>query len=77
MIAGSQKTIYGQYANIMMMSAWGLVMVICSFGFLYIGYQLDKFFNTEPNFMLGLFMLGLMLGIGRLYQDAWLRKKDV
>ena len=77
MISGNQKTIYGQYANIMMMSAWGIVMVVCSFGFLYIGYKLDKFFNTEPNFMLGLFMLGLMLCIGRLYQDAWLRKKDV
>ncbi len=76
MITGKQS-IYGQYANIMMMSAWGIVMVVCSFAFLYIGYKLDKFFNTEPNFMLGLFMLGLMLCIGRLYQDAWLRKKDV
>lgn len=77
MISGNQKTIYGQYANVMMMSAWGIVMVVCSFGFLYVGYRLDKLFNTEPNFMLGLFMLGLMLCIGRLYQDAWSRKKDV
>jgi F0F1-type ATP synthase assembly protein I len=73
MIATKQK-IYGQYAHIMMMSAWGIVMVVCSFMFLYIGYKLDRFFNTEPTFMLGLFMLGLLLCIGRLYQDAWLKR---
>jgi len=73
MIATKQK-IYGQYAHIMMMSAWGIVMVVCSFMFLYIGYKLDRILNTEPNFMLGFFLLGLMLCIGRLYQDAWLKR---
>ncbi len=75
MIARKQS-IYGQYANVMMMSAYGIVMVICSFLFLYVGYKLDRLFNTEPNFMLGLFLLGLMLCIGRLYQDAWVRRKN-
>lgn len=71
-----KQSIYGQYANVMMLSAWGIVMVICSFVFLYVGYKLDRYFNTEPNFMLGLFLLGLMLCIGRLYQDAWVRRKN-
>jgi F0F1-type ATP synthase assembly protein I len=74
MITAKQTTIYGQYVHIMMMSAWGIVMVVCSFLFLYIGYKLDRYFNTEPTFMLGLFMLGLLLCIGRLYQDAWLKR---
>lgn len=76
MITGNRK-VYGQYAHIMMMSAWGVVMVVCSFMFLYVGYKLDRLFETEPTFMLGLFLLGLLLCIGRLYQDAWLRKREI
>ena len=65
---------FNQFSHTLMMSAWGFAMVICSFLFLYVGYKLDRLFNTEPTFMLGLFMLGLLLCIGRLYQDAWMRR---
>lgn len=77
MIATDKHKVYSQYTSVMMMSAWGIVMVVCSFLFLYVGYKLDRLFHTEPNFMLGLFMLGLMLCIGRLYQDAWQRRKKI
>ena len=60
-----------------MLSSWGFVIVIASFLFLYAGYKLDEFLGTSPNFMLGLFFLAIFLCIGRLYQDAWLKRKDV
>jgi len=50
------------------------VIAIASFLFLYAGWWLDEKFNTAPNFMLGLFLLGIFLCVGRLYQEAWLRK---
>ena len=75
MMTANQKA-FNQFSNIMMLSAWGIAMVVCSFLFLYIGYKLDRIFNTEPNFMLGLFMLGLFISIARLYQDAWVRRKN-
>lgn len=67
---------FTQYSNILMLSAWGIAMVAVSFLFLYIGYRLDRLFDTEPSLMLGLFLLGLFLGIGRLYQDAWVRRNS-
>jgi len=60
--------------NIFALSAWGFVIAIASFLFLYAGWWLDEKFNTSPNFMLGLFFLGIFLCVGRLYQEAWLRK---
>ena len=65
------------YRAIFMLSSWGFVIVIASFLFLYAGYKLDEFLGTSPNFMLGLFFLAIFLCIGRLYQDAWLKRKDV
>jgi F0F1-type ATP synthase assembly protein I len=65
---------YRQFGHILMLSAWGFVIAISSFLFLYIGYWIDKIFNTAPTFMLGLFFLAILLTIGRLYQDAWARK---
>ena len=64
-------------ASILMLSAWGFVMVIASFLFLYIGHLLDGIFGTAPNFMLGLFFLALFLSVMRLYQEAWKKRKDV
>jgi len=32
---------------------------------------IDEMLHTPPTFMLGLFFLGLLLCIGRLYKDAW------
>jgi len=45
--------------------------VIASMLFLYVGYLIDEMLHTPPTFMLGLFFLGLLLCIGRLYKDAW------
>ena len=60
--------------NTFALSAWGFVIAIASFLFLYAGWWLDEQFNTAPNFMLGLFLLGIFLCVGRLYQEAWLRR---
>jgi hypothetical protein len=65
------------YRAIFMLSSWGFVIVIASFLFLYAGHMLDELLGTSPNFMLGLFFLAIFACIGRLYQDAWLRRKDV
>ena len=65
------------YRAIFMLSSWGFVIVIASFLFLYAGHKLDELLGTSPNFMLGLFFLAIFLCIGRLYQDAWLKRKDV
>ena len=62
---------------ILMLSAWGLAIVVASFLFLYVGHLLDQWLGTEPNFMLGLFFLAIVTTIGRLYQEAWLKRKDV
>lgn len=63
-----------QLGNLMILSAWGFAIVISSFLFLYIGYQVDKLFNTAPSFMFGLFLLAIMLCVGRLYRDAWVMR---
>ena len=65
------------YSSILMLSAWSFATVIASFAFLYAGYWLDQLLNTPPTFMLGLFLLALFLCIGRLYQEAWSKKKEV
>jgi F0F1-type ATP synthase assembly protein I len=66
-----------QYGQILMLSAWGFVIVFASLLFLYIGHLLDEWLGTAPNFMFGLFFLAIVTSIGRLYQEAWLRRKDV
>ena len=63
--------------SILMLSAYGFVIVIASLLFLYVGHRLDEWLGTEPNFMLGLFFLAVVTSIGRLYQEAWLKRKDV
>ncbi len=39
------------------------------------GYLLDEWLGTAPNFMLGLFFLAIVTTIGRLYQEAWVKRK--
>jgi F0F1-type ATP synthase assembly protein I len=63
--------------QVIMLSAWGFTMVVVSFLFLYIGHLLDGLLGTSPNFMLGLFMLGLFLSMMRLYQEACAKRKSV
>lgn len=65
------------YRSVLIMSAWGYVIVIFSFFLLYLGKLLDEFMGTSPYFMLGLFFLALFTGIGRFFKEAWLRRKDV
>jgi F0F1-type ATP synthase assembly protein I len=66
-----------QYGHILMLSAWGFAIVLASLLFLYVGHLLDQWLGTAPNFMLGLFFLAIVTTIGRLYQEAWLKRKDV
>ena len=69
----TQKTQGHKYQalnGVMMLSAWGFAMVIASFLFLWLGYQLDKWLGTAPNFMFGLFFLAVFLCVMRLYQEA-------
>lgn len=77
MVTTEKKYSIASYSSILMLSAWGFAMVIASFVFLYIGYWLDQLLNTPPTFMLGLFFLAIFLCIGRLYQEAWLKRKEV
>jgi F0F1-type ATP synthase assembly protein I len=62
-------------AHVLVIGAWGFAIVIASMLFLYVGHLIDQMLNTPPTFMLGLFFLGLVLCIGRLYKDAWDRVK--
>jgi len=57
-------------SQILQISAWGFVIVVSSFLFLYAGRWIDTRFNTEPSFMIGLFILAIFLCIWRLYGEA-------
>ena len=63
-----------KYTSVFMLSVWGFVIVISSFLFLYAGYWLDTRLHSEPTFMLGLFLLGIFLCVGRLYWEAWMKR---
>lgn len=58
------------FNNVLKVSAWGFVIVISSFVFMYAGRWIDVHFNTEPAFMLGMLVLGISLGIFRMYKDG-------
>lgn len=64
-----------RFGSILILSAWGFVIVVTSLLFLYIGHLLDQWLGTAPNFMLGLFFLAIVTTIGRLYQEAWIKRK--
>ncbi len=70
------RHLYRTYSDVIMMSAWGFVIVIISLMFFYLGYWIDTRFGTQPTFMLGLFTLGLFLSVGRLYYEVW-QKRNV
>ena len=73
----TQRSPYSALSAIMMLSAWGFIIVISSFLFLYAGYKLDEFLGTAPNFMFGLFFLALFTCIARLFREAWIKRKTV
>jgi F0F1-type ATP synthase assembly protein I len=56
--------------NVLKISAWGFIIVISSFVFMYVGRWIDVTFNTEPAFMLGMLILGISLGIFRMYREG-------
>ena len=68
---------YQTFNGILMMSAWSFAMVIASFLFLWVGYKLDQFLGTGPNFMIGLFMLAIFICVMRIYQEAKRRMKEL
>jgi len=68
---------YQTYSGILMLSAWGFAMVIASFLFLWMGYKLDEWLGTAPNFMFGLFFLAIFICVMRLYQEAKKRMKEL
>ena len=61
--------------HIILMSAWSFTLVISSFLFLFVGRWIDMRFNTEPAFMLGLFVLGMGLCFARMFTD-YTKAKD-
>jgi Putative F0F1-ATPase subunit Ca2+/Mg2+ transporter len=56
-------------SQIIMLSAWSFTIVISSFIFLFVGRWIDVNLNTEPTFMVGLFVLAVFLCVARLYVD--------
>jgi len=65
----NKKTDVKNINHIVMMSAWSFTIVVSSFLFLAVGRWIDVKFNTEPAFMLGLFVLAITLCIARMYDD--------
>ncbi|HHO75208.1 MAG TPA: AtpZ/AtpI family protein [Deltaproteobacteria bacterium] len=61
--------------HIILLSAWSFTLVISSFLFLFAGRWVDQRFNTEPTFMLGLFVLGIWICIARMYKD-YIKTRD-
>jgi F0F1-type ATP synthase assembly protein I len=68
---------FQEMSGILMLSAWGFAMVIASFLFLCLGYKLDEYMGTAPNFMFGLFFLAIFICVMRLYQEAKQRMKEL
>jgi F0F1-type ATP synthase assembly protein I len=56
--------------SILNIGAWGFTMAISGILFSYIGRQMDVFFSTEPQFMIGLMLLAIFLCVGKLYKEA-------
>jgi F0F1-type ATP synthase assembly protein I len=52
-----------------MLSAWGAILVVASFLFLFVGIWVDAALDTGPFFMLGLLILAVFLVMGRLYMQ--------
>ena len=71
----ARKNRLGNLNELIMLSAWGAVLFVASFLFLFVGRWIDVRCNTEPTFMPGLFVLGIGLCIARMYTD-YTKAKD-
>jgi F0F1-type ATP synthase assembly protein I len=63
---GKSSTVF----KIAVLSAWGFLLVATSFLFLWIGYLLDRWLDTSPRFMLGLFFLAVAGCFIELYDEV-------
>jgi len=68
---------YKQMSGVLMISAWSFAMVIASFLFLWVGFKIDEYLGTAPNFMFGMFFLAIFLCVMRIYNEAKIRMKDL
>ena len=50
---------------------WGFALVLGSFIFLYLGHRVDQTLGTAPFLMIGLFLLAVMVCVGKFYQVVW------
>lgn len=63
----TRKERIGNLNELVMLSAWGAVLVIASFLFLFVGVKVDAMLDTGPFFMLGMLILAVFLVTARLY----------
>ena len=60
-----------RYSDLLTLIFWGFLLVILSFLSLYVGYRLDQEFGSAPSLMIGLFLLAVLICLGKFYQMAW------
>ena len=63
------KNKQSSYRIIVMLSAWGFILVVSSFLFLMLGVILDEFLGTSPKFMLAMLFLAITGCLIELYQE--------
>ena len=56
--------------SIFHLGAWGFTIALSGVLFTYIGRLIDVYLNTEPQFMIGLLIISVVMAIIRLYQNA-------
>ncbi|MCF8054807.1 MAG: AtpZ/AtpI family protein [Deltaproteobacteria bacterium] len=76
MIAKGQRTDTNNWGHVFMLSSWGFAIVVASMLFLYLGYKMDSWLGTAPNFMLGLFLLAVITTIMALFHEAQGKNKQ-
>jgi hypothetical protein len=67
---------FQKFQGILMISA-GDCDGDCLLPVLWLGYKLDEYFGTAPNFMFGLFFLAIFICVMRLYQEAKQKMKEL
>lgn len=50
--------------------AWGYVLVVFSLFFMYVGHRVDEGLHTAPIFMVGLFIVAVILCIYWLFREV-------
>ncbi len=66
-----ERPLTTRYSDLLTLIFWGFLLVILSFLFLYVGYRLDQKLDSSPFLMIGLFLLAVMICLGKFYQVAW------